>query len=226
MSRTAASTSTRPTTAAATCAAPNIGPTGTGWPSAACTSSSTGAARSTEIDARLASAGLPPLRSATGTLPTGLPRAPIAVIWSPLPSGSPATKANQPDRFYPGAAYTDWAGTDFYSPYPELEGPHLPLQPLPAQALRPHRVGRGEQRRPELRQASLRLGAATPALQDARLLPGLRQRRTPTGSRTSRSASACFAAGSPLRSSRPTRRRRRSRLPRRRGAWPRSHAAA
>lgn len=71
------------------------------------------------IDARLASAGLPPLRSATGTLPTGLPRAPIAVIWSPLPSGAPATKANRPDRFYPGAAYTDWAGTDFYSPYPE-----------------------------------------------------------------------------------------------------------
>jgi hypothetical protein len=72
-----------------------------------------------KIDARLAKAGLPPLRSATGTLPGGLPRAPIAVIWSPLPSGAPATKANRPDRFYPGAAYTDWAGTDFYSAYPE-----------------------------------------------------------------------------------------------------------
>lgn len=69
------------------------------------------------IDTRLASAGLPPLRSATGTLPTGLPAAPVAVIWSPLPIGSPATKQNQPDRFYPGARYTDWAGTDFYSPY-------------------------------------------------------------------------------------------------------------
>jgi hypothetical protein len=72
-----------------------------------------------KIDARLASAGLPPLRSATGTLPTGLPAAPIALIWSPLPTGSPATKQNAPDRFYPGAAYTDWAGTDFYSAYPE-----------------------------------------------------------------------------------------------------------
>ncbi len=78
-----------------------------------------GGGKVAKIDARLASAGLPPLRSATGTLPTGLPAAPIAVIWSPLPSGSPATKQNAPDRFYPGAAYTDWAGTDFYSAYPE-----------------------------------------------------------------------------------------------------------
>jgi hypothetical protein len=71
-----------------------------------------------EIDTRLASAGLPPLSSATGTLPAELPAAPVAVIWSPLPAGSPATKANRPDRFYPGPAYTDWAGTDFYSAYP------------------------------------------------------------------------------------------------------------
>ncbi len=78
-----------------------------------------GGGKIAKINARLATAGLPPLRSETGTLPSALPAAPIAVIWSPLPSGSPAIKQNRPERFYPGAAYTDWAGTDFYSPYPE-----------------------------------------------------------------------------------------------------------
>jgi hypothetical protein len=78
-----------------------------------------GGGKDAKIDARLATAGLPPLRSLTGNLPPSLPPAPIAVIWSPLPSGSPAIKANRPENFYPGSAYTDWAGTDFYSPYPE-----------------------------------------------------------------------------------------------------------
>ena len=78
-----------------------------------------GGGKIAKIDARLATAGLPPLRSDGGTLPSALPAAPIAVIWSPLPSGSPAIKQNRPENFYPGAAYTDWAGTDFYSPYPE-----------------------------------------------------------------------------------------------------------
>ncbi len=77
-----------------------------------------GGGKIAKIDARLAKAGLPPLRSETGALPTGLPAAPIAVIWSPLPTGSPAIKQNRPENFYPGAAYTDWTGTDFYLPLP------------------------------------------------------------------------------------------------------------
>jgi hypothetical protein len=40
------------------------------------------------------------------------------VLWSPLPVGSPEVRWNRPERFYPGRAYTDWAGTDFYSGYP------------------------------------------------------------------------------------------------------------
>lgn len=72
-----------------------------------------------EIDGRLAGAGLPPLSSASGQLPGGLPQAPIAVIWSPLPAGSPETKQNLPGNFYPGSAYVDWVGTDFYSDYPD-----------------------------------------------------------------------------------------------------------
>jgi hypothetical protein len=76
-----------------------------------------GGGKVAKIDTRLASANLPTLRSVGGTLPTGLPAAPVAVIWSPLPAGSPGNKQNHPDRYFPGAPYTDWAGTDFYSPY-------------------------------------------------------------------------------------------------------------
>lgn len=71
------------------------------------------------VDARLAHAGLPPLSTAGGPLPQGLPRAPVAVVWSPLPSGSPGTKRNRPGNFFPGRRYVDWVGTDFYSAYPE-----------------------------------------------------------------------------------------------------------
>ena len=63
------------------------------------------------IDERLAAAGLRPLNSDVG----GLPRAPIAVIWSTLPAGSPTVPQNRPKYFYPGDDYVDWVGTDFYS---------------------------------------------------------------------------------------------------------------
>jgi hypothetical protein len=64
-----------------------------------------------QINARLAKAGLPPLNSDV----RGLPAAPIAVIWSTLPAGSPTTPQNRPRHFYPGSNYVDWVGTDFYS---------------------------------------------------------------------------------------------------------------
>jgi hypothetical protein len=70
-----------------------------------------GGGKHNKIDARLAQAGLPPLKS---TVP-GLPRAPVAVIWSTLPAGSPTVPGNRPRHFYPGSEYVDWVGTDFYS---------------------------------------------------------------------------------------------------------------
>ncbi len=76
-----------------------------------------GGGKLAKIDLRLRKAGLPPLRSTGAPLPTGLPAAPIAVLWSPLPIGAPEVRWNRPERFYPGRAYTDWAGTDFYSGY-------------------------------------------------------------------------------------------------------------
>jgi len=74
-----------------------------------------GGGKARVINARLAEAGLPPL---TVDVP-GLPKAPIAVVWSPLPAGSPTVPQNRPRHFYPGNDWVDWAGTDFYAAYPE-----------------------------------------------------------------------------------------------------------
>lgn len=70
-----------------------------------------GGGRRAEIDARLRAAGLPALRSELG----GLPRAPIAVLWSTLPAGSPTVPHNRPRHYYPGDRWVDWVGTDLYS---------------------------------------------------------------------------------------------------------------
>jgi len=67
------------------------------------------------IDRRLAEAGLPPLQVDVG----GLPAAPVAIVWSPLPAGSPTVPQNRPRHFYPGSRWVDWVGTDFYAAYPE-----------------------------------------------------------------------------------------------------------
>jgi len=64
-----------------------------------------------QINRRLRKAGLPRLNSPV----RGLPKAPVALVWSPLPAGSPTTPRNRPRHFYPGSRWTDWAGTDFYS---------------------------------------------------------------------------------------------------------------
>lgn len=74
-----------------------------------------GGAKAAKINRRLAKAGLPPL---TVDVP-GLEKAPVAVVWSPLPSGSPTVPQNRPRHFYPGSRWVDWAGTDFYAGYPE-----------------------------------------------------------------------------------------------------------
>ncbi|MBS1882696.1 MAG: hypothetical protein JSS97_07030 [Actinobacteria bacterium] len=74
-----------------------------------------GGGKTPVINRRLAEAGLPPLNANVG----GLPKAPVAIVWSPLPSGSPPTKKNQPQSFFPGKKWVDWTGTDFYASYPE-----------------------------------------------------------------------------------------------------------
>jgi hypothetical protein len=70
-----------------------------------------GGGKRSQIDARLRQAGLPPLQSDV----RGLPKAPVEVIWSPLPAGSPTVPQNRPRHYYPGSSWVDWAGTDIYS---------------------------------------------------------------------------------------------------------------
>ncbi len=67
------------------------------------------------IDRRLHEAGLPPLTVDVEALPA----APVAIVWSPLPAGSPTVPQNRPKHFYPGSRWVDWVGTDFYAGYPE-----------------------------------------------------------------------------------------------------------
>lgn len=70
-----------------------------------------GGGKRAAIDVRLHEAGLPPLQDEV----PGLPKAPVEVIWSPLPAGSPTVPQNRPRHFYPGDRWVDWVGTDFYS---------------------------------------------------------------------------------------------------------------
>jgi hypothetical protein len=70
------------------------------------------------INLTLAEIGLPPLNRTKGPNPETLPAAPVSMIWSPLPGGSPRVKGNFPGNYWPGSRWVDWVGTDFYSQYP------------------------------------------------------------------------------------------------------------
>jgi hypothetical protein len=71
-----------------------------------------------EVDTTLDGIDLPPVRRSKGPPPTSLPAAPVSIIWSPLPGGSPRVKGNLPGNYWPGGRWVDWVGTDFYSQYP------------------------------------------------------------------------------------------------------------
>ena len=55
------------------------------------------------INATLAEIGLPRPEPHQGADPTALPPAPVSMIWSPLPGGSPRVKGNFPGNYWPGA---------------------------------------------------------------------------------------------------------------------------
>src|SRR5215203_5258471 len=73
------------------------------------------------VNATLAEIGLPPVTRTKGPPPTELPAAPVSIVWSPLPGGSPRVKGNFPGNYWPGRRWVDWVGTDFYSEYPVWE---------------------------------------------------------------------------------------------------------
>jgi hypothetical protein len=73
------------------------------------------------LNAELAEIGLPGLQRSKGENPVSLPSAPVSIIWSPLPAGSPRVKGNFPGNYWPGSKWVDWVGTDFYAKYPVWE---------------------------------------------------------------------------------------------------------
>jgi hypothetical protein len=77
-----------------------------------------GAGTLEEVNATLAEIALPAVNRTKGPPPTSLPAAPVSILWSPLPGGSPRVKGNFPGNYWPGARWVDWVGTDFYSNYP------------------------------------------------------------------------------------------------------------
>jgi len=70
------------------------------------------------VNATLASIGLPPVNRTKGPPPNPLPAAPVSIVWSTLPGGSPRVPGNFPGNYWPGCRWVDWVGTDFYSQYP------------------------------------------------------------------------------------------------------------
>jgi hypothetical protein len=71
------------------------------------------------IDAHLHALGLPVLRGAQAA---ALPRPRVSFVWAPQTAGSPDTPSNSAEAYYPGDAYVDWVGTDFYSLFPNFTG--------------------------------------------------------------------------------------------------------
>ncbi|MEA2311316.1 MAG: hypothetical protein QOE28_1284 [Solirubrobacteraceae bacterium] len=69
-----------------------------------------------QIDAKLHALHLPPV----ATRAAALPAAPVAMTWVPQTRGTPDIAANMPRAYYPGDAYVDWVGTDFYSRFPNF----------------------------------------------------------------------------------------------------------
>ena len=68
----------------------------------------------TQINQQLHGLGMPPVNSKYATLPA----APVAFLWVPSTFGNPNISSNQPSDYYPGKAWVDWVGTDFYSKFP------------------------------------------------------------------------------------------------------------
>jgi hypothetical protein len=70
------------------------------------------------INRRLRTLGLRPVQTSQQALPT--PR--VAFMWAPQTAGTPDIPANAPAAYYPGTAYVDIVGTDFYSAFPNFAG--------------------------------------------------------------------------------------------------------
>jgi hypothetical protein len=70
------------------------------------------------INRRLHSLDLPPLSTTLAILP----RPKVSFLWAPQTAGTPDIPANSPAAYFPGGAYVDIVGTDFYSAFPNFAG--------------------------------------------------------------------------------------------------------
>jgi hypothetical protein len=72
------------------------------------------------IDTRLAALGQPPLHgiAAGGSLA----RSRTSFVWTPETAGTPDIPSQSAAAYFPGNAYVDWVGTDFYSRFPNFAG--------------------------------------------------------------------------------------------------------
>ncbi len=77
-----------------------------------------GGKSSKRLDTKLSKLDLKPVNYGIQPRPESLPEAPVAIIWSALPAGSPRVKGNWPGNYWPGSNFVDWAGVDFYSNFP------------------------------------------------------------------------------------------------------------
>ncbi len=71
----------------------------------------------THIDAVLYRLGMPALHTSRNP-----PAGQVAMLWVPQVAGSPDVPGNQPRSYWPGDAWVDWVGTDFYSKFPNFSG--------------------------------------------------------------------------------------------------------
>ncbi|HEX2703453.1 MAG TPA: hypothetical protein VHM72_08485 [Solirubrobacteraceae bacterium] len=72
------------------------------------------------IDAKLATLDLPPVQGISST--ASIPVSAIAFIWCPETAGTPNVASESAASYWPGKAYVDWVGTDFYSHFPNFAG--------------------------------------------------------------------------------------------------------
>jgi hypothetical protein len=65
------------------------------------------------IDKRLRALKMRPIKAKV-TRSTKLPHPKVTFIWAPQAHGDPNIPQNEPQAFWPGSAFVDWVGTDFY----------------------------------------------------------------------------------------------------------------
>jgi hypothetical protein len=51
-----------------------------------------------------------------------LPRAKVALVWTPQVAGKPDIASNSAMAYWPGSKWVDWVGTDFFSGFPNFHG--------------------------------------------------------------------------------------------------------